>query len=164
MCSNIQLKAILSTKSGKIPTDIVYEWLPNTGLTCSDCSGPITNTYSSLKYPLTVKYNQGLCKVKAESYIQVRVAEPIFIPKAFSPNDDGFNDSFIVYGNCIKAKNVMIYNRWGEKIYHEYGIEKGWDGKFKNVKVPIGVYSYIVYITFMNNEIKKFTGELLLVK
>jgi gliding motility-associated-like protein len=164
MCSSIQLKTILSTKSNIIPADVIYSWLPNQGLSCSDCRDPITNTYGTLKYPLTVTYNNGLCKVNKEAMIYVRVAEPIFIPNAFSPNGDNLNDSFSVYGNCIKAKNMMIFDRWGEKIYHEYGIEKAWDGRFKNVPMPIGVYSYIVYVTFMNNEIKKFTGELLLTK
>ncbi|MEA3495455.1 MAG: gliding motility-associated C-terminal domain-containing protein, partial [Bacteroidota bacterium] len=55
----------------------------------------------------------------------------IFIPNAFSPNDDGVNEIFTVVAPEILSFELQIYNRWGEKIFESNDQNKGWNGKFK---------------------------------
>ena len=65
-------------------------------------------------------------------------------PSAFSPNGDGQNDVFYVYGGPFKAVTFRIYNNWGELIFETTKQSIGWDGKFKGVDQAIGVYVYTV--------------------
>ncbi len=66
----------------------------------------------------------------------------IFIPNAFSPNNDGQNDWFIPLGN-YRLLGIRIYDRWGRKMYDSPST-KGWDGKEDGEVVPMGVYFFII--------------------
>lgn len=72
--------------------------------------------------------------------------DEIFIPNSFSPNGDGKNDDFRVYGNIISSLHMKIFNQWGQLIYETSDYNKGWDGKFKGALQPMGVYIYAVKI------------------
>jgi len=72
----------------------------------------------------------------------------IFIPNAFSPNNDGLNDSFKVYGldyECFTYR-LLIFNRWGEMVFNSDNMkgEPFWNGKYNSLKVPQGVYYYTI--------------------
>lgn len=163
-CSSTKLNSKVYTNSGLLPNDIIYQWTPSHGLTCGDCPNPILNSYVSRKYPLTVYYNNSKCKAVSDIYVHVNNPPEIFIPKAYTPNGDLLNDSYQFYGNCIHSSLFSIFNRWGEKVYESNDRFKGWDGKFKGENCPIGVYTYIINVTYMNQKIVKYTGELLLIK
>ena len=67
----------------------------------------------------------------------------LFIPNAFSPNEDGHNDRFTVYGgNANSEYSLIIFDRWGGKVFEG----REWDGKINNTPAPIGVYVYMVKI------------------
>lgn len=82
----------------------------------------------------------------------------VFIPTAFSPNNDGINDIFLPYASSdkIEAVEMKIFDRWG-KMLHE-GTE--WDGSDSQP----GVYVYLMQITFTYGESKHFSGSLTLLK
>ncbi len=82
---------------------------------------------------------------------------PIFIPNAFSPNDDGVNDILSIYPKELFGFELLdfkVFNRWGEMVYSCENCNetingiKGWDGKFKGKLVDKGVYAY--YIEVLN--------------
>ncbi len=64
----------------------------------------------------------------------------LYIPNAFTPNDDTKNEVFKVYGLNIYDFELRIFSRWGEQIFFSYDPEKGWDGKFMGKDCPEGVY------------------------
>ncbi|MCC6818805.1 MAG: gliding motility-associated C-terminal domain-containing protein, partial [Bacteroidia bacterium] len=76
----------------------------------------------------------------------------IFIPNAFTPNQDGKNEVFIPRailifnqtGNPILDYHLEIYNRWGEQVFFSDDVNQGWDGTFKGVLCPEGHYVYKV--------------------
>ena len=75
----------------------------------------------------------------------------IYIPNAFSPNNDGINDIFqIKFPNSkfiIQNLKLIIFDRWGGEVYSAKGIENGWDGKKSGKECPGGVYVYkIVFL------------------
>jgi gliding motility-associated-like protein len=70
----------------------------------------------------------------------------VIMPNAFSPNNnDSLNDYFHVYGTDIYNARLTITNRWGEIIFQTNDIYKGWDGKFKGKKSPVGQYFWTLY-------------------
>ena len=76
--------------------------------------------------------------------------DEIFIPNSFTPNNDGKNDVFRVYGNAIAAVTMKIFNQWGELIYEGNDTQGGWDGMHKGKVQPMGVYIYAIKIKLTN--------------
>lgn len=91
----------------------------------------------------------------------------VYIPNAFSPNDDGSNDvlSFFRKDNyCLKKFEIAIYNRWGEKVFESSSITDNWDGRFNGKKLDPGVFVFYSKTITANgkSEIKK--GSISLIK
>ncbi|MBS1510537.1 MAG: gliding motility-associated C-terminal domain-containing protein [Bacteroidetes bacterium] len=72
----------------------------------------------------------------------------IFIPNAFTPNNDGVNDYFRVLGSAIMQHYTLkIYNRYGNVMFSSTNPSDKWDGRYKGKLMPAGAYSWsIVYI------------------
>jgi len=86
------------------------------------------------------------CKDTAEVLIIVEEDFTFYAPSAFSPDNDGRNDMFNVFGTGINEDDfsLMIYDRWGELIFTSDKLEYGWDGKIKGEKVAtIGTYVWM---------------------
>jgi gliding motility-associated-like protein len=69
----------------------------------------------------------------------------LYIPNAFTPNNDGQNDLFLPIGQGIADFNMLIFDRWGEKIYETDDFTIGWNGLFKTEMVQQGIYVYVIY-------------------
>jgi gliding motility-associated-like protein len=68
---------------------------------------------------------------------------PLWFPNVFTPNGDGLNETFHPVGLGVTKYNIMIYDRWGLKIYESNEIEPGWDGRIKGEMCSDGVYMFI---------------------
>lgn len=95
----------------------------------------------------------------------------VFIPNVFSPNGDGKNDFFTLYGGPFSATNIRmmrIYTRWGEMIFERENFPmdnlSGWDGRIKG-EVPIpGVYVYWIEIEQLGGQTKTYKGDVTLMR
>jgi gliding motility-associated-like protein len=87
------------------------------------------------------------------------------MPNVFTPNNDGVNDNFvpIKYKGISKA-NLIIYNRWGEKVFTTDDLTQGWNGTYKNNNSAEGTYYWMVQYTTISNETKQLKGYLTLIK
>lgn len=74
------------------------------------------------------------------------IGREMFIPNAFSPNGDGLNDSFQIFGNhCGTDDELKVFNRWGQLIFHtNRPFEEFWDATLEDEPAPIGIYSYVI--------------------
>ena len=69
----------------------------------------------------------------------------MYIPNAFTPNDDGRNEGFIITGyNKCRFYHLTILNRWGEVIFETSDIARPWDGYSNGRPVEEGVYVYVL--------------------
>ncbi len=73
--------------------------------------------------------------------VQPVPAGDVFVPTAFSPNEDGYNDVLFIYGG-IKDFEFKIFNRWGEKVFETSEQSKGWDGSYDGKPIGSGVFAY----------------------
>ena len=88
----------------------------------------------------------------------------LYVPSAFTPNDDTVNDVFKANGKFISEFNLVIYNRWGAPIFESKNIDIGWDGKESGVPAPQGNYSYKIYgLDHAGQEFSK-VGSVILLK
>jgi gliding motility-associated-like protein len=85
----------------------------------------------------------------------------IYIPSAFTPNNDGMNDTFGVKGEGIKDFRILVYNRWGEVIFESTNAKMQWDGKYKGTPVEQGTYVYQVFA--LSGEVSGKTGAVTVV-
>lgn len=75
----------------------------------------------------------------------------IFLPNVFSPNGDGKNDVFKIQGQNIKGSRLLIFNRWGEKVFESNDQNTGWDGNYRNGPAPLDVYFYHLTGTYSDD-------------
>lgn len=82
----------------------------------------------------------------------------IYIPNVFSPNEDGINDVFTVFGeeNLIQSFDFTIFDRWGEKVYSG----KEWDGTHNGSFVQNGVFTYLIKFVLNDGNEKLFSGSI----
>ena len=88
--------------------------------------------------------------------------EEIFIPNAFTPNNDGLNDSWNIPGLwAFPLAEVSVYNRYGQLVFNNKGYTKQWDGRFKGLLQPLGTYTYSIDL---KNGHKLISGTIMLIR
>ncbi|MBX3102930.1 MAG: gliding motility-associated C-terminal domain-containing protein [Bacteroidetes bacterium] len=105
------------------------------------------------------------CTDFIERSLRVASNTAFLFPSAFSPNNDGLNDSFYWRIENITNFNFMVFNRWGEKIFETRNPTEYWDGFIDGKPAPEGVYVFVASGTnrFTNQEMKK-NGTITLVR
>jgi gliding motility-associated-like protein len=145
---------------------LTYNWQPTNGLSCTDCAAPeFTGIYSGI-YTLTISNDAG-CSGTQTVTVTVTPNYHLFVPNAFSPNGDGQNDFWQVYGKLsnIKQLEVNLFNRWGEKVFESTDANFQWDGNFKGQTVPPAVYVWQLNVVFIDNHTEELrTGSLTVIK
>ena len=87
----------------------------------------------------------------------------VFMPTAFTPNNDGLNDHYHpVPGFSYTIRSLEIYNRWGQVVYSS--TEGNWDGRFGGTDAPVGTYFYKVSFSCILGGIYQRTGDFILVR
>ena len=88
----------------------------------------------------------------------------IFIPTAFSPNNDGFNDYLNMMDKSIKSYTLKIYNRWNELVFETNDLDYSWDGTYKGQPCAVDNYSYVASGIKYSNEPFSIRGIISLIK
>ena len=135
-----------------------YVWTPNTGLTCSTCPNPMATPDQTTTYYLSGINGFGCMNRDTVIVNVIQGDDELYIPNSFTPNGNGLNDLFFVFGSNIMNINIQIYDRWGELVYHGTDQYKGWDGKFHGHAVEEGVYVYKVDCQFFSTNWAHRTG------
>ena len=86
------------------------------------------------------------------------------IPNAFTPNNDNYNDNFIIKGQNIKSVNGKILNRWGQELFSFANLTVSWDGKYKGNDVSEGVYFYFIIVNYIDGKSETKHGSIEVVK
>jgi len=93
-----------------------------------------------------------------------RRCKDLYIPSVFSPNGDDENDVWKIESPCIKEITLMIYNRWGEKLFEMTDLNKGWNDTYKGQSVEIGVYSFIAIYRTIDGLLHEVRGGITLIR
>ncbi len=141
-----------NTTSGTVLT---YLWSFGNYYTSSavDPSYQYANATKDYDVTLTAISPEGCeASITKQGFIHVnsQPVHTVFIPNTFSPNNDGLNETFIVYGENIKSVKMSIYDQTGTMIFSQDGLEplsKGWAGEnMSNQEVASGKYSYKIVV------------------
>jgi gliding motility-associated-like protein len=146
-----------------------WQWSPSDGLSCSDCAHPWAAPFRSKIYTLTVLDNND-CPAESEVRVLVHRRRILYAPNVFSPNFDGENDFFAIFGRGIKEiERLQVFDRWGNQLFvgkHlQAGDEQsGWDGTFQGRLMDPAVYVWVSSVVFIDGEVELFHGDILLVR
>lgn len=99
------------------------------------------STSGTYTVTLTV-LTEDSCIVVVTHTLTVEQHHRLFVPQAFTPNDDQINDLFEVKGTGIESYHISVFNRWGTLVFQSDNIEDPWDGTFNGAPVADGVYTY----------------------
>ena len=100
--------------------------------------------------------NEFGCKDSSTQIVRIDLGYKVYIPTAFSPNNDGINDRFRIYGEDIYECEIMIFNRWGQLLYTSYDMENGWDGTIRTNNNPVVGGTYVYSISLKDKLGNKF--------
>lgn len=148
-CEPILIEDTLIT-DGKIDCDVNYTF---TGTTNASYYWPQDGSFSSEKeldstgiYEVVIEN----CRSKTREFIHITdiCNCDLFVPNAFTPNNDLHNNTFGAIDNCgVSFYSINIYDRWGKKIFTSQNINKHWDGTYKGYVVSSGLYFYTIEYT-----------------
>lgn len=141
-----------------------YVWKPSEGLSCNTCADPVAGPPVTTTYTVETTGLKG-CKNSAIIVIQVEQGcGNLFAPSAFSPNNDGNNDTWCIYGNCIESIQCEIFNRWGQKVFTISSKDQCWDGTINGVQQNPGSFIFQATATLSNGETRSLKGNFTLIR
>ena len=137
--------AIIDFASQSNSTLVEWDWSFGDGNGSSD-SDPTHEFAHPGKFEVKLHtLDDNGCEATATKVIEVKRLVNISLPSAFSPNGDGFNDTYKIGHYNLSNFNIQIFNRWGQLVYESDNPDFEWDGRsLKGGRVQEGVYVYVL--------------------
>lgn len=164
-------RAFLQAAAAGGTGEIALQWTtPAAGLlSCTDCDAPFAALNNTETFTVTATDVNG-CTASDEVTVFVNKRYDLYIPNAFSPDLDGFNDTFYPMGKpTTLISSMMIFDRWGNKVHESgdfftTGENQGWNGKKNGMWVGNGVYVYVVEAIFADGVSVLFKGDVTVIR
>ncbi|MDP5168973.1 MAG: PKD domain-containing protein [Bacteroidia bacterium] len=115
----------------------------------SDVSDPTYEyQYPGIYEVVVVTEDINGCEMTATKVIEVKKIVGVSLPSAFTPNGDGFNDTYKIGYNKLTTFQIQIFNRWGQLVFESNNPDFEWDGSsLDGGKAQEGVFVYVVKAT-----------------
>ncbi len=151
-----------------IPYNI--KWSPSDLFSCPVCPEHIINIGKDQKIFLYAENLNG-CPATDSIFFKVKPDIKVFIPNVFSPDLNGINDYFTIYSDyhLLNIKELNIYSRWGEQVFHTENIPPnnptfGWNGKVKGKLMDPAVFVFWALLEFDDGSTELYKGEVTIVR
>lgn len=155
-------------------------WTPQTGI-MAEVDGLSIQASQTTTYTFTATDDAGCTSTDqfTVTVIPPDVEEPanpqdptdVYIPNAFSPNEDGVNDTFTVFSNeeVAMIRSMRIFDRWGNLLFDRSDlapndIQQGWRGQVNGRTLAMGVYIYFVELEYTDGTTEIFKGEVSIIR
>ena len=150
----------------------IINWTPPDSLSCLQCDEPIARPTNTTQYQVTLSDENG-CFDTDEVTINVEISRDVYIPNAFTPDDSGFNDRFLIRSNnpgVVEVLEFKIFDRYGAILFEAFDFQPndydyGWDGNTAaDEPVQPGIYTYYALIEYYDGEEVLWEGKILLIR
>lgn len=141
-----------------------YSWSFGDGYT-SDEPNPV-HQYDGLQdYTASLEVVSWIGCVDS-AYTNIPGPVNLYVPTAFTPNNDGLNDAFYVHLSGVKDYEMWVYNRWGEQVFHSKDPQEVWIGEVNQGEhyAPNGIYNWVVRLKGFNTDAQEYTGTVQLMR
>jgi len=116
------------------------------------------------EYRIVMTTKAGCLTVDTQTVITI-AGVTVFVPNAFSPNNDRLNDVFNPVATGIKEVTVFkVFNRWGQEVYSQTPMSAGWDGTFKGVPQRSDTYTWRFAGIGFDNKLYERKGLVVLIR
>jgi gliding motility-associated-like protein len=144
---------------------INFIWSPRNLLNNPFIANPLATIYTdSVLFAVEVKDALGCTgydSIKIKTYNGITY----YVPNAFSPNGDGWNDVFRpVPVGIVSTESFRIYNRYGQLMFETSQLSKGWDGTYKGKAQPVANYVWLLKGKGRNGKTIEMKGNVVLVR
>lgn len=163
---SVRLSLQLNIPSNAVDTVI---WSPGS-LDCKSCLSQTVTPYETSTYGVTVIDGNG-CSASDVLTLFVRKNRKVFVPSAFSPNNDGNNDVVMVFAGqeVQQVRSFRIFSRWGETVFQATNFPPndpryGWDGYHRGQLMNSGVFVYFAEVEMIDGEVVLVKGDVSLMK
>jgi len=147
-----------------VNTPSVFSWKPPTGLDNPNAFNPKAMPEQTTTYVVTA-VDVNNCTNTDSVTVTVRTDIPVNIPTAFTPNGDGKNDVFHLSNPKFeRLQEFRVFNRWGKEVFSTNDVKQGWDGSFQGVPQDMGVYNYVIKVSFPDGRVEVYKGNVSLVR
>ena len=149
-----------------IPGDVSWQWNFGDGSTSNEKNPVHKVALRDTPYQVSLSVSNGFGCSSTVNYsrdIVVSSVPDIFIPNTFTPNGDGKNDGFRVFGEAITLEYLRVYNQYGNLVFESKELDETWDGTHNDNEQPAGTYYYTAVIyDYLNLEyVKEGTVDLI---
>jgi gliding motility-associated-like protein len=148
-----------------------YLWQPAAGLSCSTCPSPMVSYPYQNQYQCIAWDNEG-CADTCKYYLTIDYGKKqVYIPTAFTPNGDGYNDAFTLYAGVAvtRIRAMQIFDRYGELVFSAQNIAPndesvGWNGTFRGETLAPDVFVCTFLVEYADGSTDFLTGDVTIVK
>ncbi len=124
----------------------LYQWIPSAFLSNATIANPVANITSTSQQQYIVRgFNAAGCVGYDTVNVTIFKGPDIYVPTAFTPNNDGRNDFFFVKAVGLTSFNyIRVFNRWGQLVFDSKDPNRTWNGRTKNGAIVTGAYVWMV--------------------
>lgn len=164
LVENSEATSFINASSGK--EQVKWEWFFNSNYDKKASGEQVFYNYPYAGiYPVAlVVTNQWSC---ADTIVRTVKIEPdftVYVPNAFTPDDNNRNELFIPVVSGVKFYFLEIFDRWGNKVFVSHDALQGWDGTFKGQSCKEDTYIWKLELSSLSGEQKQMTGHIVLLR
>ncbi len=146
-----------------IPFDstYTYQWLND--VDCNTCNENIVSPSENTTYTIVVTSENGCTDTFTITVIVLpRGNEELVLPNTITPNEDGYNDMWIIpWLDRYQENAVVIVNRWGDEVFKARPYQNDFNGTYNGKELPAGVYYFILNL---GEDFQTFSGPLTIIR
>ena len=138
-----------------------FLWSPSSSLDIASLQNPVASPTVNTTYTLVVTSTNG-CSSSDSIKVIVEERYEFVFNSVITPNGDGFNDKWFVKNLEFYPENeIIIFNRYGQKVFGMTGYDNSWDGTNNGAALPDGTYYFV--LKFSGSD-KNYTGPITLLR
>jgi len=148
-----------------IPNPVSISWSPNTAITGGNTYTPTVNPQQTTTYTISVRDNNNC--LSTDNVLVTVLPYCIKVMDAFTPNEDGINDRWLVVNNggiCVQQIAVSVFNRYGGLVYKNDNYNNDWTGQYKGKPLPDGTYYYRVTYRLLTGAYVTVKGDVTILR
>jgi len=141
-----------------------YEWSPATWLSATTIRNPVARPLEDIVYHVKAANNEG-CTGEDSIVVHVIQFRDIYVPNAFTPDNDGKNDVFRpFFSGQFRLREFAVYSRWGNRVFQSNARGAGWDGMVGGQPQATGMYTWRLVLEDKNGGLVEKKGTVMLIR
>ena len=170
----IQLGETAEITTQSSSTNVVYDWTASEPFAFEDSlfrDGIVARPVEEFFVQVTATDTVNFCTATADFRVVVNTERRVFLPNAFSPNDDGQNDRFgpSVGNDVEQILNFRVFNRYGALVFAQQNVplndpSSGWDGSFRGQRLDPDVFVWQAEVKFIDGRTEMLFGDVALMR